>query len=433
MAFQNANPRTIDIERLFVRDIVFKDQGNRPISANQFLLTRGDGGIYFGNASTGVGAAFNQFVGSTIFSYTASNAFNTLWFEPGNGITFGSNLDGLQPKFYIAANAPQQIQVKGDGTLKFSQLPDDVSSGKTLVFAGSNELAINVSDNMLVFYVTLDSTISSITQLQSTTLGLQQATSTLQSQTSTLQQDTSTLQGYANIFYVSTAVSSFYSSLLFSEACCISLSTFVHSTFQVSSSYLNITYPQTYISSLTVDQLIAPNLIAQQLSTFSTIYWSSAFGQNNSLSSATISTIGTPYNPPTLTFDVTNQRIGVNLGMTQPRTAVDVSGIVFANNFVTASDRRLKKDVRPLSLPVKGLPTAYEYKWISNDVSDIGFLADEVEAVAPSCVFTDDAGYKAVNYGKLVPLCFAALKELQSRVSALEDAGKSPQNHACSS
>jgi len=426
MAFQNTNPRTIDIERLFVRDIVFKDQGNRPISANQFLLTRGDGGIYFGNASTGVGAAFNQFVGSTVFSYTASNAFNTLWFEPGPGITFGSNLDGLQPKFYISANGPQQIQVLGDGTLKFSQLPDDVSSGKTLVFAGSNELNINVSDNMIVFSVDLGSTISSITELQSTTIGLQE-------ETQLLQEETSTLTGLANIFYVSTAVSSFWSSLHFSEACCIDLSTFVHSTFVTSNGFLNITYPQTYISSLTVDQLIAPNVQAAQISTFSTLFWSSAFGQNTSLSSATISTIGTPYNPPTLTFDVVNQRIGVNLGTTQPRTAVDVSGIVFANNFVTASDRRLKKDVRPLSFSTGGLPTAYEYKWVSNDVSDIGFLADEVEAIAPSCVFTDDAGYKAVNYGKLVPLCFAAIKELQSRVSELEEAVKSPQNHVCSS
>lgn len=420
MAFQNANPRTIDIERLFVRDIVFKDQGNRPISANQFLLTRGDGGIYFGNASTGMGAGFNQFVGSTVFSYTASNAFNTLWFEPGPGITFGSNMDGLQPKFYISANGPQAIQVLGDGTLQFSQLQDNLSSGKTLIFAGSNELSINVSDNMLVFSVdltsTLQSTISSIAVLQSTTSGLQEITEDLQIQTSTL-------EGLANIFYVSTAVSSFYSSLLFSEKTAAEVSTFVHSTFVINNGYLNITYPTTYISSLTVDELIAPSLQTEFKSTFSTIYWSSGFAQNTSMSSATISTIGTPYNPPTLTFDTTNQRIGVNLGALQPRTTVDVSGIVFANNFVTASDRRLKKDLRPLCIPTSAWPTAYEYSWISNNQVDIGFLADEVEAVAPACVFTDEHGYKAVNYAKLVPLCFAAITELRGRVAALEAVG----------
>ena len=407
MAFQNANPRTMDVERLFVRDIVFKDQTNRPISANQFLLTRGDGGIYFGNASTNVGAAFNQFVGSTVFSYTASNAFNKLWFEPGPGITFGSNLESGQPKFYIAANGPQQLQIAGDGTLPFSQLPDSPGVGKSLIFVPKEDMNIYLSDNRVIFTTTNASTFSSILALQSTTAGLQ---STQQY----LLDETSTLAGLADIFYVSTAVSSFYSSLLFSERTSAEVSTFVHSTFVVGGGALNITYPNVYISSLRVDELKAPFL-----STFSTIYWSSGFAQNTSMSSATISTIGTPYNPPTLTFDVVNQRIGVNLGTLQPRTTVDVSGIVFANNFVTASDRRLKKDVRPLR-PASVLPTAYEYSWISNNEADIGFLADEVEAVAPACVFTDERGYKAVNYAKLVPLCFAAIAELRQRMAVLE-------------
>lgn len=409
MAFQNgANSRTLDIERLFVRDIVFKDLTNRPISANQFLLTRGDGGIYFGNASTNVGAAFNQFVGSTLFSYTASNAFNTLWFEPGPGITFGSNTESGQPKFYIAANGPQQLQIAGDGTLPFSQLPQTPGGEKSLVFVPQQDMSIYVSDNRVIFTTTNASTFSSIVALQSSTVNLQ---STQQY----LLDETSTLTAFANMFYVSTAVSSFYSSLMFSEATAAEVSTFVHSTFVVSSGTLNVTYPSVYISSLRVDQLDAPFR-----STFSTIYWSSGFARNTIMSNATISTIGTPYNPPTLTFDVINQRIGVNLGLQQPRTAVDVSGIVFANNFVTASDRRLKKDVRPLCAP-SVLPTAYEYSWISNNVADVGFLADEVEAIAPSCVFTDDRGYKAVNYAKLVPLCFAAIADLRERVAALED------------
>ena len=405
MAF--ANQRTLDIDRIFVRDIIFKDDGNRPLNANQFLLTRGDGGIYFGNASTNIGAAFNQFVGSTIFSYNASNAVNTLWFEPGNGISFGSNMDGLQPKFYIAANGPQQIQVMGDGTLPFSELPDDVSTGRTLVFAAKDDVSIYISDSKIVFASQNASTFSSILALQSTTISLQ-------STTEYLEEETSTLHGYANVFYVSTAVSSFYSSLFFSEHTSADISTFVHSTFVVSNSVMNITYPSVYISSLRVDKLDAATL-----STFSTIYWSSAFALNTSMSTANISTVGAPYNPPTLTFDTTNRRIGINLGTTRPRTAVDVSGVVFANNFVTTSDRRLKKDIRPLTVSQK-LPQAYRYSWISNNTTDVGFMADEVEIVAPECVFTDDVGFKAVNYSKLVPLCFATISALQARVSTLE-------------
>jgi hypothetical protein len=49
MAFQNgnANLRTLNVDKIFVRDIFFKDFTNRPISAGQVLFSRGDGGTYF--------------------------------------------------------------------------------------------------------------------------------------------------------------------------------------------------------------------------------------------------------------------------------------------------------------------------------------------------------------------------------------------------
>jgi hypothetical protein len=124
---------------------------------------------------------------------------------------------------------------------------------------------------------------------------------------------------------------------------------------------------------------------------------------------------------PIITFDAGNRRIGVNLGATQqPRTTLDVGGIVYASNFVTASDRRLKTNLTPLAADFETLPASYKFDWIAGNARDVGCMADEVEAIAPECVYTDDRGYKAVNYTKLVPYCLAALRALGARVAALE-------------
>jgi hypothetical protein len=402
--------QTINADTIFVRDIIFKDGGNYPIPANRYLLTRGDGGIYFGSNSNGIPSAFNAFRAGDI-QFVASNAYNTLWFEAGAGIQFVSTIGpGNQPKLWVAATAPDQLQIYGGSTLSFADLPDDLSGGKTLVYAAVDDMNISISDNIVLFGTKNASTFSSILALQSTTANLQ-------STSEVLSNDVSTLYGYANIFYVSTAVSSFYSSLINSELGIAELSTFVNSTFVVSSGALNITYPNVYISSLAVDELQVP-----LISTFSTLFWSTASGRNTSLSSASISTIVGNDSQPILTFDGLNRRVGVNLGGTQPRATVDVNGIVYATNFVTSSDPRLKENIERLDTP-KELPGAYRFTWASNKSPDIGLLADEVEAIAPECVIVGDDGFKAVNYAKLVPLCFSAIAELRERVAALEGGG----------
>lgn len=50
----------------------------------------------------------------------------------------------------------------------------------------------------------------------------------------------------------------------------------------------------------------------------------------------------------------------------------------------------------------------------------MGFVAQEVEEVLPELVHTDSQGFKYVAYGKVVPLLVEAVKELGSKVEALE-------------
>jgi hypothetical protein len=154
-------------------------------------------------------------------------------------------------------------------------------------------------------------------------------------------------------------------------------------------------------------------------STFSTLFFSTAVGLNATISSMMISTI-MGFDSPIFTFDMTNRRVGVNLGPTQqPRATMDVSGIVFATNFVTSSDRRLKSNISSLIAPPV-IPRAYRYHNNETNEEDIGVMADEVEAILPECVYTRPDGYKAVSYIKLVPLCLSLIQALTERLSVLE-------------
>jgi len=212
---------------------------------------------------------------------------------------------------------------------------------------------------------------------------------------------------------ISSAVSTFYSTLLGTEYVATQLSTFTYSTFERSSGYLVVNYPDVYISSLTVANLNAP-----LVSTFSTLFWSSAVGEMATISTTYISTVMGTGDLPIISFDAENKRIGINLGNTPPRTTVDIGGLVYADGFLTSSDPRLKTDSKPLQN--MGNITGYRFNWRSTGISDIGVMANEVENILPECVYTDKFGYKSVNYSKLVPYCLTLIEDLQKRVEKLE-------------
>lgn len=149
--------------------------------------------------------------------------------------------------------------------------------------------------------------------------------------------------------------------------------------------------------------------------------WVDAHGANASVSSLQVSTLmGYDANYPIFTFDLENRRVGLNLGPSiQPRATFDVNGIVYAEAFVTSSDRRIKQNVELLSTP-RTIPNAYRFQWKETGAADIGCMADEIESIFPECVYTTDNGLKAVNYSKLVPVCFSLIRSLSDRLERLE-------------
>jgi hypothetical protein len=77
------------------------------------------------------------------------------------------------------------------------------------------------------------------------------------------------------------------------------------------------------------------------------------------------------------------------------------SDINFAGGQIEVSDRRLKRDIRPVGVLSNGLKL-YSYRYVWGATRVVGVMADEVESVMPSAVVTHRSGYKMVDYGKLL-------------------------------
>lgn len=54
------------------------------------------------------------------------------------------------------------------------------------------------------------------------------------------------------------------------------------------------------------------------------------------------------------------------------------------------------------------------------NTSQIGFIAQEVEAIAPALVRTNKDGYKSVAYSRVVPFLVEAMKEQQQQIRSQE-------------
>lgn len=119
----------------------------------------------------------------------------------------------------------------------------------------------------------------------------------------------------------------------------------------------------------------------------------------------------------------------VDVGTTA--STINIKGATY-----TPSDRRLKEDIADVADATTAIDAlrGVRYSWI-DEAADanggkrrfIGFLAQEVEAVLPELVSTNDEGTKSVNYDGVIPVLVEALKEeraarvaLAARLDAVE-------------
>lgn len=104
-------------------------------------------------------------------------------------------------------------------------------------------------------------------------------------------------------------------------------------------------------------------------------------------------------------------------------------GNLYVSGTVTsASDRRFKRDIRYLD-PAKSLSQILRlqparYHWRQEDFpdrrfpngEDLGLIAQEVEAVLPQLVHTDQKGYKSLEYAKFAPVLISAVQALHQEL-----------------
>ena len=105
-----------------------------------------------------------------------------------------------------------------------------------------------------------------------------------------------------------------------------------------------------------------------------------------------------------------------------PRGANTVN---FDYPIVQPSDSRLKDNITPISTPVDKIKSlrGVEFDWNSGEqvgTHDVGLIAQDVEAVLPEAVTTQEDGYKNLAYTKVIPLLVEAMKEQQALIEALK-------------
>jgi hypothetical protein len=83
-----------------------------------------------------------------------------------------------------------------------------------------------------------------------------------------------------------------------------------------------------------------------------------------------------------------------------------------------SSDIRLKKNITALTPALTGIlsldPVTYNWKNETTGVDAVhtGFIAQQVEPIFPDLIYTDDNGYKSLNYGGVTPYLVSAIQEV---------------------
>jgi Chaperone of endosialidase/Secretion system C-terminal sorting domain len=122
-------------------------------------------------------------------------------------------------------------------------------------------------------------------------------------------------------------------------------------------------------------------------------------------------------------------RLGVE--NSAPDYTLDVNGIGRLTGLIITSDMRFKKDVATiengLSIVRQLRPTTYEFnteeRFEGHDFDNglqSGFIAQEMEKVLPHTVFTDEKGFKSVNYIAVVPYLVSAVQGLDAENKSLK-------------
>jgi hypothetical protein len=125
----------------------------------------------------------------------------------------------------------------------------------------------------------------------------------------------------------------------------------------------------------------------------------------------------------------------VGIGTSVPVSLLHVNGLitsagltstgnVTAPAFLYSSDIRLKENISAIEDPLMKLRAmrGVHFDWIETGDSDVGVIAQEIQAVFPRAVYENpDDSMLTVDYARMVPLLIEAIKEQQNEIDALKE------------
>lgn len=129
--------------------------------------------------------------------------------------------------------------------------------------------------------------------------------------------------------------------------------------------------------------------------------------------------------------------VNVGIGISIPTEKLHVIGNGMFSGTVTAScgvlacsDSRYKINIRPIQYSLEKIMKLQGVNYFFdkvkypernfNENEQVGLIAQDVENVIPQIVFTDEKGYKTIDYSKLTPILIEAIKELKIEIDALK-------------
>lgn len=126
------------------------------------------------------------------------------------------------------------------------------------------------------------------------------------------------------------------------------------------------------------------------------------------------------------TIQLMNGNVGI--GTAAPTQKLHVVGnICYTGSIAACSDLRYKTNISPIrnSLDKLMMLQGVTYDWKRSafaemnfsDARQIGFIAQDLEKVFPEMVFTDDRGYKSIDYSRLTPVLVETIKEQQKQIN----------------
>lgn len=122
-----------------------------------------------------------------------------------------------------------------------------------------------------------------------------------------------------------------------------------------------------------------------------------------------------------ITFTTASDLVSLNCNVT-------VTGNLSAGGDLVAfytSDKNLKDNLQKIeSESFFDNLTGYTFDWNENSIRDgkgYGFIAQDLEKIAPELVKVNSDDFKSINYVELIPVLFEEIKSLKSRIEKLEN------------